>query len=155
MSMKQAKEGIDTIHCYSHPGQGSITVPGCIAATPIESPVDTEEGYPLEMPLVYFYGHASPSDNPELYKVHEQLIGCIMAVACWPCFKDSCMCVLNNSTCNLPCCLCLSFWLRGWQVSLNDELRPIQRQRHQASSSTPWAGWTVWATSCRCMLFRH
>jgi hypothetical protein len=50
-------------------GQGSITTPGCIAATPIECPIDIEEGFPLEMPLVYFFGHATPSDNPELYKV--------------------------------------------------------------------------------------
>ncbi|KAG1674622.1 hypothetical protein FOA52_001871 [Chlamydomonas sp. UWO 241] len=49
-------------------GQGSITVPGCLAATPIEVPIDVEDGYPLEMPLVYFFGHATPSDNPELYK---------------------------------------------------------------------------------------
>jgi polyribonucleotide 5'-hydroxyl-kinase len=47
-------------------GQGTITVPGCIAATPIESPVDIVEGYPLEMPLVFFFGHASPSENPDL-----------------------------------------------------------------------------------------
>ena len=49
-------------------GQGSITTPGCIAATPIECPIDVEEGYPLEMPLVYFFGHASPSDNADLYR---------------------------------------------------------------------------------------
>ncbi len=49
-------------------GQGSISVPGCIAATPIECPVEPDEGYPLEMPLVYFFGHATPTDNPELYK---------------------------------------------------------------------------------------
>lgn len=48
-------------------GQGSITVPGCLAATPIEVPVDIEEGYPVEMPLVFFFGHASAADNPELY----------------------------------------------------------------------------------------
>lgn len=41
-------------------GQGSITVPGCIAATPIELPIDPVEGIPLEMPLVYFYGHTTP-----------------------------------------------------------------------------------------------
>ncbi|CAL5210304.1 unnamed protein product [Lathyrus oleraceus] len=50
-------------------GQGSITIPGCIAATPIEMPIDPVEGIPLEMPLVYFYGHTSPSNNVELYKV--------------------------------------------------------------------------------------
>ncbi|XP_061357957.1 protein CLP1 homolog [Gastrolobium bilobum] len=50
-------------------GQGSITIPGCIAATPIEMPIDSVEGIPLEMPLVYFYGHTTPSNNIELYKV--------------------------------------------------------------------------------------
>lgn len=50
-------------------GQGSITIPGCIAATPVELPIDPVEGIPLEMPLVYFYGHTTPSANLELYKV--------------------------------------------------------------------------------------
>ncbi|KAG0477730.1 hypothetical protein HPP92_012449 [Vanilla planifolia] len=50
-------------------GQGSITIPGCIASTPIEMPIDVLEGIPLEMPIVYYYGHTSPSVNAELYKV--------------------------------------------------------------------------------------
>ncbi|XP_020679215.1 protein CLP1 homolog isoform X4 [Dendrobium catenatum] len=50
-------------------GQGSITVPGCIASTPIEMPIDSVEGIPLEMPIVYYYGHTTPSINAELYKV--------------------------------------------------------------------------------------
>ncbi|CAA6672592.1 unnamed protein product [Spirodela intermedia] len=50
-------------------GQGSITIPGCIAATPVEMPIDPVEGIPLEKPLVYFYGHTTPSINVELYKV--------------------------------------------------------------------------------------
>ncbi|KAL5999886.1 hypothetical protein ACLOJK_034563 [Asimina triloba] len=50
-------------------GQGSITVPGCIAATPIEMPIDPVEGIPLEMPIVYFFGHTTPSINADLYKV--------------------------------------------------------------------------------------
>ncbi|KAL3844252.1 hypothetical protein ACJIZ3_001655 [Penstemon smallii] len=41
-------------------GQGTITIPGCIAATPIELPIDPVEGVPLDMPLVYFHGHATP-----------------------------------------------------------------------------------------------
>ncbi|KAK9818033.1 hypothetical protein WJX72_005994 [[Myrmecia] bisecta] len=49
-------------------GQGSITCPGTIGATPIEAQVDIEEGLPVEVPLVYFYGHASPAENPEMYK---------------------------------------------------------------------------------------
>lgn len=49
-------------------GQGSISIPGCVAATPIEMPIDPIEGIPLEMPIVYFYGHTTPSGNPGLYK---------------------------------------------------------------------------------------
>ncbi|KDP45471.1 hypothetical protein JCGZ_09720 [Jatropha curcas] len=49
-------------------GQGSITIPGCIAATPIELPIDPVEGISLDMPLVYFYGHTTPSQNVDLYK---------------------------------------------------------------------------------------
>lgn len=47
-------------------GQGSITIPGCIAATPIEMPIDPVEGIPLEMPLVYFFGHTTPRYCPLL-----------------------------------------------------------------------------------------
>lgn len=49
-------------------GQGAITVPGCIAATPVEAPIDIEEGIPSDAPLVFYYGHLTPSDNPSLYK---------------------------------------------------------------------------------------
>lgn len=49
-------------------GQGSITVPGAIAATPVEAPIDVEEGtLPADVPLVYYYGHSNPRDSPELY----------------------------------------------------------------------------------------
>eukprot|EP00249_Psilotum_nudum_P004229 c17772_g1_i1 orf=166-1518(+) len=50
-------------------GQGSITIPGTLAATPIEMPIDPVEGIPLEVPLVYFYGHTTPSVNADLYRV--------------------------------------------------------------------------------------
>nr|DAD34793.1 TPA_asm: hypothetical protein HUJ06_005433 [Nelumbo nucifera] len=51
-------------------GQGFITIPGCIAATPIEMPIDPVEGIPLDMPLVYFFGHTTPRyANADLYKV--------------------------------------------------------------------------------------
>ncbi|PKA66183.1 Protein CLP1 like [Apostasia shenzhenica] len=49
-------------------GQGAITIPGCIAATPIEMPIDAVEGIPLEMPIVYYYGHTTPSANADLYR---------------------------------------------------------------------------------------
>ena len=48
-------------------GQGAITVPGTIGAAPIESQIDVEEGIPLEMPLVYYYGDLTVN-NPDYYK---------------------------------------------------------------------------------------
>ncbi|KAL3693584.1 hypothetical protein R1sor_007235 [Riccia sorocarpa] len=41
-------------------GQRSITIPGTIAATPIEMPIDPIEGVPLKVPLVFFYWHTTP-----------------------------------------------------------------------------------------------
>ncbi|KAF6168443.1 hypothetical protein GIB67_004995 [Kingdonia uniflora] len=50
-------------------GQGAITIPGCISASPIEMPIDPVEGIPLDMALIFYFGHATPSLNTELYKV--------------------------------------------------------------------------------------
>ncbi|MFS7948243.1 putative pre-mRNA cleavage complex subunit Clp1, P-loop containing nucleoside triphosphate hydrolase [Helianthus anomalus] len=50
-------------------GQGSITLPGCIAATPIEMQIDPVEGIHPDMPLVYFFGHNTPTVNADLYRV--------------------------------------------------------------------------------------
>ena len=60
-------------------GQGSITVPGSIGATPIEAPIDLEEGLPVEVPLVYFFGHATPADHSELYKVLVERLANLLA----------------------------------------------------------------------------
>ncbi|KAF8399416.1 hypothetical protein HHK36_015281 [Tetracentron sinense] len=64
-----AKQGWKPTFVDLDSGQGSITIPGCVAATPIELPIDPVEGIPLDMPLVYFLGHTIPSANTELYKV--------------------------------------------------------------------------------------
>ncbi|OWM69762.1 protein CLP1 homolog [Punica granatum] len=64
-----AKQGWKPTFVDLDVGQGFITIPGSIAATPIELPIDPVEGVPLEMPLVYFYGHVTPSNNVDLYKV--------------------------------------------------------------------------------------
>lgn len=55
-----AKQGSKPTFVDLDIGQGSITIPGCIAATPIEMPIDPVEGITLDMPLVYFYGHTTP-----------------------------------------------------------------------------------------------
>ncbi|GFZ19163.1 CLP-similar protein 3 [Actinidia rufa] len=64
-----AKQGWKPTFVDMDIGQASITIPGCIAATPIEMSIDPVDGIPLEMPLVYFYGHTTPSVNADLYKV--------------------------------------------------------------------------------------
>ncbi len=51
------------------PGQGTITVPGCVSAVLVERPIDIEEGLNSEVPLVFFYGHAAPGENAPLFKV--------------------------------------------------------------------------------------
>eukprot|EP00887_Chlorella_sp_A99_P003151 scaffold9.g3151.t1 len=59
-------------------GQGSITAPGCLAATPVEAPVDIEEGFPVDAPLVYYYGHTTPSENPGLYRHLVERLGAVL-----------------------------------------------------------------------------
>jgi len=51
-------------------GQGSITVPGMISAVPVDKPIAIgEEELSSSVPLVYFYGHVTPSENVKLYKM--------------------------------------------------------------------------------------
>lgn len=55
-----AREGWKPTYADLDIGQGSITVPGTISATPVEMPIHPIEGVPLDLPLVYFYGHTTP-----------------------------------------------------------------------------------------------
>lgn len=55
-----AKRGWKPTYVDLDIGQGSISLPGSIGATPVEMPIDPVEGNPLEMPMVYFYGHTTP-----------------------------------------------------------------------------------------------
>ncbi|CAM8900596.1 unnamed protein product [Rhodiola kirilowii] len=64
-----AKQGWKPTYVDLDISQGSITIPGCIAAAPVKRPIDPVEGVPMDMHLAYFYGHATPSVNVELYKV--------------------------------------------------------------------------------------
>jgi polyribonucleotide 5'-hydroxyl-kinase len=49
-------------------GQGSLSIPGCVCATPVsKTSLSIEEGYVQSTPLVYYYGYASPGDNSKLY----------------------------------------------------------------------------------------
>ena len=50
-------------------GQNSISIPGSLAATPIDHPIpiDSADSLTTKAPLVYFYAHATPNQQ-ELYK---------------------------------------------------------------------------------------
>ncbi|CAL1276648.1 unnamed protein product [Larinioides sclopetarius] len=45
----------------------SISIPGTIAALPVERVADVEEGFSSTAPLVFHYGHTSPGTNIMLY----------------------------------------------------------------------------------------
>eukprot|EP00899_Mesostigma_viride_P014925 jgi/Mesvir1/23433/Mv22291-RA.2 len=49
-------------------GQGSLSIPGTIGASPVERPLDFGAGQVLDAPLVFFYGHVDGSANPPLLK---------------------------------------------------------------------------------------
>ncbi|KAF9898770.1 Cleavage polyadenylation factor subunit clp1 [Lobosporangium transversale] len=60
--------------------EGSITMPGCLTATPLTEMIDVEEGFGSSatsaptagsavMPLAYYYGLPSPKDNVKLYNM--------------------------------------------------------------------------------------
>ncbi|CAK4671620.1 hypothetical protein LEN26_017597 [Aphanomyces euteiches] len=62
MAMKPTFVDLDVAH-------GSLSVPGTIAATPLEmNCLSVEDEFILTAPLAYFYGHAEVKENPELYK---------------------------------------------------------------------------------------
>ncbi|KAL7737194.1 hypothetical protein ACLKA6_005387 [Drosophila palustris] len=48
-------------------GQGAISISGNIATILIERPASIEEGFAKTAPLVYHFGHKSPSSNSVLY----------------------------------------------------------------------------------------
>ncbi|XP_052894833.1 protein CLP1 homolog [Anopheles moucheti] len=50
-------------------GQGAIAIPGTIGALLVERPAPVAEGFSQQAPLVYHYGHSSPSSNSTFYDV--------------------------------------------------------------------------------------
>lgn len=48
-------------------GQNQISLPGTIASMVIRRPASVEDGFRIEMPLVFHYGYKTPSENIGLY----------------------------------------------------------------------------------------
>ena len=61
-------------------------MPGSICATPVEGPIDVEEGMPIDLPLVFYYGHQTPTENPELYRALVQRMSAILDKRVSSCF---------------------------------------------------------------------
>jgi polyribonucleotide 5'-hydroxyl-kinase len=65
-----ARKGHQPIFVDLDIGQGSITVPGMLSAVPVDKPIAIgREEFSSAAPLVYFYGHVTPSENVKLYKL--------------------------------------------------------------------------------------
>jgi polyribonucleotide 5'-hydroxyl-kinase len=65
-----ARKGHQPIFVDLDIGQSSISVPGMIAALSIDKPIPIgKEEFSSSAPLVYFYGHVTPSENVKLYKM--------------------------------------------------------------------------------------
>lgn len=50
-------------------GQGHIGIPGTIGALLVERPASVIEGFSQQAPLVFHYGHKTPEENLQLYKL--------------------------------------------------------------------------------------
>mmetsp|Transcript_11477 Transcript_11477/g.10406 ORF Transcript_11477/g.10406 Transcript_11477/m.10406 type:complete len:440 (+) Transcript_11477:13-1332(+) len=51
-------------------GQNNISIPGTVSAVQIDkSSINIEEVFSHNMPLVYYFGHVTPNENIELYKL--------------------------------------------------------------------------------------
>lgn len=49
-------------------GQGMVTVPGAVTAVPVDDVADVKKGFPQESALTFFFGHTTPSENPDHYR---------------------------------------------------------------------------------------
>jgi len=85
-------------------GQGQITVPGALAASPVTKPIGIEvtqcqdsppriaypsdltvplqDGYPVSMPLAFFYGRSNLGDNPKLFTSLIQRMAAVLDEQC-------------------------------------------------------------------------
>ncbi|KAI9679339.1 MAG: Cleavage polyadenylation factor subunit clp1 [Caeruleum heppii] len=74
-----AKAGRQPLVVNVDPREGLLSIPGSLTATAFSSIVDVEEGWgssptsgpspvPVKLPLVYYYGLASPEANSRMYK---------------------------------------------------------------------------------------
>jgi len=63
-------------------GQGELAIPGTLGSHVVERPADVEEGFAQTAPLVYHFGHKTPSDNLELYNLLVSRLSQVVNVKC-------------------------------------------------------------------------
>lgn len=63
-------------------GQGQISIPGTMGAYVVERPADVEEGFTQCAPLVFHFGHTTPSKNLTLYNLLVSRIADVVNMKC-------------------------------------------------------------------------
>lgn len=84
-------------------GQGGITVPGCLAATAVEAPIDVEEGLTSDAPLVYYLGAMAGQDVPALYRHGVECLAGMLAK------REEASVAQGLKVCHVVLCV----WLKG------------------------------------------
>ena len=59
-----------------------MSIPGTIGALVVERPSDIEEGFPQSAPLVFHFGHTTPSANLTLYNMMLARIADVVNMKC-------------------------------------------------------------------------
>jgi hypothetical protein len=62
--------------------QGQVSIPGTMGAYVVERPADIEEGFTQSAPLVFHFGHTTPSKNLTLYNLLVSRIADVMNMKC-------------------------------------------------------------------------
>lgn len=72
-----------------------MCIPGTMGIAPIEAPADPVEGFTNLQPMIFHYGHTSPSPNVKLFKVVVNQLAQV--------YEKKCQ---MNDKCELKCILC-------------------------------------------------
>lgn len=78
-------------------------MPGCLAATAVEAPIDVEEGLTSDAPLVYYLGAMAGQDVPALYRHGVECLAGMLAK------REEASVAQGLKVCHVVLCV----WLKG------------------------------------------
>ena len=101
-----------------------MCIPGTMGIAPIETPADPVQGFTNLQPMVFHYGHTSPSPNVKLFtvvvnqlaQVYEkkceinekcELIVCVCVCACACVCVCVCVCACVRASVRVYACVCV------------------------------------------------